>query len=77
MGRKLEVKDITLSEMPDRRNLKILFGDNAMVEMHEFADKTEIGKRPEPETNDADSWDIERLDRTGKEEEGVMDGDIG
>lgn len=70
---KLKAKGITVSEMRDRRNLKILFGDNATMDMLEFVEKTEVGKRPAAETNKVDSWDVERLDWSGDEEEGVMD----
>lgn len=70
MIRKLRTKNITISETPDRRNVKILFEDNATVDVLEFIEKTEVGKRPVAESDEADSWDIERLDRGGNEEEG-------
>jgi hypothetical protein len=59
---KLKAKDITVSETPDRRNLKILFEDNAIVDILEFVDKTEVGKRPGAENNKVDLWDAKRLD---------------
>jgi hypothetical protein len=79
MARKLRAKDITITitETPDQRNLKILFEDNAMVDMLEFVEKTEVGKRLEAETNRVDSWDIERLDRSADEEEREMDDGVG
>ena len=71
--RKLSTKDITISETPDQRNVKILFEDNATVNVLEFIEKTEVGKRPAAEFDETDSWDIERLDR-GENEEGRGDG---
>ena len=41
--------------------------------MLEFIEKTEVGKRPVAESDEADSWDIERLDRGGNEEGKVVD----
>ena len=73
MTRKLSIKNITISDTPDRRNVRILFGDNATVDVLEFINKTEVGKRLAVESNKADSWDIERLGRGGNEEEGAVD----
>lgn len=75
MLRSLTAKDITLSETPDRRNLKILFDDKAVVDMLKFVEKTEVGKRPEAEIHRAGSWNIERLDLSGEEEKGAMEDD--
>jgi hypothetical protein len=66
MIRKLSTKNITISETPDRRNVRVLFGDNATVDVLEFINKTEVGKKLTVESNEADSWDIERLDRGGE-----------
>lgn len=63
MVRKLKARDITISETPDRRNLEIIFRDNAIVDMLEFMEKTEVGKKPGTEHNKVDSWDVERLDQ--------------
>ena len=73
MTRKLSIKNITISDTPDRRNVRILFGDNATVDVLEFIEKTEVGKRPVAESDEADSLDIERLDRGGNEEGKVVD----
>lgn len=43
--------------------------------MLKFVEKTEIGKRPEAEIHRADSWDIERLDRSGEEGEDASEDD--
>jgi hypothetical protein len=73
MIRKLSTKNIAISETPDRRNARILFGDNATVDVLEFIEKTEVGKRPVAEPDEADSWDIGRLDGSGNEEGEVID----
>jgi hypothetical protein len=73
MVQKLKAKDITVSETPDRRNLKILFEDNAIVDMLEFVEQTEVGKRPGAENNKVDSWDAERLDQGNEDEEGAVE----
>lgn len=68
MVQKLKARDITVSETPDRRNLEILFRDNAIVEMLEFMEKTEVGKKPGTEHNKVDSWDVERLDQRDEDD---------
>jgi vacuolar-type H+-ATPase subunit I/STV1 len=68
MIRKLSTKNITIRETPDRRNARILFEHKATVDVLEFIETTEVGKRPVTESDEADSWDIERLDRGGNEE---------
>jgi hypothetical protein len=73
MAKKLKAKDITVSETPDRRNLKILFPDNAIVDMLEFVEKTEVGKRPGAENDKVDLWDVERLDKRDGEGEGAVE----
>ncbi|KAI7221195.1 hypothetical protein KC343_g619 [Hortaea werneckii] len=61
---------------PDQRNLKTLFENKAIVDMLEFVEKTEVGKRPPAvETHKADSWDIDRLDRNGEEDGDEMEDD--
>jgi hypothetical protein len=72
MVRKLRAKGITISETRDRGNLKILFEDNAIVDMLEFVEKTKVGERPGAETNKVDSWDMERLDWSADEEDRAM-----
>jgi ABC-type thiamine transport system ATPase subunit len=69
---KLKVKDITISKTPDRRDLEILFENNAVVDMLEFVEKTGVGKRPGAEVNKVDSWDVERLDRRDQEGDGAV-----
>ena len=68
MIRKLSTKNITIRETPDQRNVRILFEQKATVDVLEFIETTEVGKRPVAESDEADSWDIERLDPNGDEE---------
>jgi hypothetical protein len=72
MVQKLKAKDITISETSDQKNVKVLFEDNAIADMLEFVEKTEVGKRPGAENDKVDSWDIERLDRRDEEGEGAV-----
>jgi hypothetical protein len=77
MIRNLGAKDITIDETRDRRNLRILFEDNAMVDMLEFVEKTEVGKKPGAEPNKVGSWDVELLNQSADEgEEGAADNDV-
>lgn len=39
-----------------------------MVDVLEIIEKTEVGRRPEDASDEADSWDIEKLAREGDEE---------
>jgi hypothetical protein len=73
MVQKLKAKDLTVSEMPARRNIEVLFADKATVDMLEFVQKTEVGKRPGAGNDKVDSWDVERLDQRDEEEEGVVE----
>ena len=73
MIRKLSTKDIAINETPHRRNFRILFGDNATVDVLEFIEKAKVGKRPAAESSEADTWDIERLDRGAYEEGEAID----
>ena len=65
---KLREKEVITIEITGRRNVKTLFEDDAVVEVLEFIEKTEVGKKPAGALDEADSWDIERLDRNGDEE---------
>jgi hypothetical protein len=43
------------------------------VDMLEFVEKTEVGKRAGAENDKVDSWDVERLDQRDEQEEGVVE----
>jgi len=77
MIRKLKTKNVAISETPDRRNVRILFGNNATVDVLEFIEKTEVGKRLAVESDRADSWDVERLDWGENEEREAVDDERG
>ena len=55
MIRKLNTKNIAINETLDQRNIRILFGDNATIDVLEFIKKTEVGKRLAVESDKADS----------------------
>jgi hypothetical protein len=73
MMRNLRAKGIMIIDMRDWRKLRTLFEDNAMIDVLEFIEKTEVGKRPAAESGKVDPWEIERLDRSDDEGEGAMD----
>jgi hypothetical protein len=55
MIRKLRAKEVATSETTGRRNVRILFNNNAVVDVLEFIKKTEVGKRPAGASDEADS----------------------
>jgi len=55
MIRKLRDKEVATIETTGRRNVKTLFEDNAVAEVLEFIEKTEVGKRPAGAFDEADS----------------------
>ena len=67
----------TKKKTPDRRNVGILFGEKATVDVLEFIEKTEVGKRLAEEADRADLWDVERLDRGENEERETVDDESG
>lgn len=73
MVRKLQAKNIKISETPDRRGVLTLFENDVTADLLEFVDKTGIGKRTETEANEVDFLDIEGLDRSSDGEEGVAE----
>jgi len=68
MLRKVRDKEVATIETTGRRNVKTLFEDSVVAEVLEFIEKTEVGKRLAGAFDEADSWDIERLDLNGDEE---------
>jgi hypothetical protein len=68
MIRELRDREVATTETTGRRDVRTLFEDNAVVEVLEFIGKTEVGKRPAGGSDEADPWNIERLDRNGDEE---------
>ena len=48
-------KEVATIETTGRRNVKTLFKDNAVAEVLEFIEKTEVGKRPADTSDEADS----------------------
>lgn len=77
MLRKLRVRKVSVSGRRDRADLKILFNDEAMTDVLQFSEDTEVGKKLAGEANDNDWWDVERLDRRADEEDVVVENERG
>jgi hypothetical protein len=67
MLQRLRVKSVTITERRDRRDLETLFEQVATIDVLQYIESTEVGKKLPDGTNKCDSWDIERLDRDGEE----------
>ena len=63
----LRAKNVTITERRDRRDLETLFKQVATIDVLQYIESTEVGKKLQDGTNKCDSWDIERLDRDGEE----------
>jgi hypothetical protein len=68
--KKLKAKDIIVSEMLDRRNLKILTTDNAIVDILEFVEKTKQARGREPKTTKSTYRTLSGLTRETEREKG-------
>jgi hypothetical protein len=69
MLRRLSSKKVSISERRDKTDLQTLFRAEAVAEVLQFLEDTEVGKKMPGEGAQDDSWDIERLDRTVGESE--------
>lgn len=65
----LNSKKVLISEMRDRADLQTLFGAQAVGEVLQFLNDTNAGKRLPGESDQDDSWVIERLDGGVEEDE--------
>jgi hypothetical protein len=74
MLRKLCAEKVAVSGRRDRADLKILFSDEATVEVLRFIGNTEVGKKLAEDKNSDDTWDIERSDRSADEGEVTLEG---
>lgn len=72
---RLNARNIAVSKTPDRRNLEILFEDNAVVDMLKFVESTEttLGKRLGAGDDKIDSWNVERLERRDENDYGKVE----
>ena len=68
MLQRLKAKNVTITERRDRRDLETLFEQVATIDVLQYIESTEVGKKLLDGTNKCDSWNIERLDRDGEEE---------
>jgi hypothetical protein len=67
MLRKLKAKNVTITETRDRRDLETLFGQDATIDVLQYTESIEVGKKLPDDTNMYGSSDIEQLDRDGEE----------
>jgi hypothetical protein len=67
MLRKLKAKNVTITEIRDRRDLETLFGQDATIDVLQYTESIEVGKKLPDDTNMYGSSDIEQLDRDGEE----------
>ena len=69
MLQRLRAKNVTITERRDRIDLETLFEQDATIDVLQYIESTEVGKKRPDGTDKCDSWDIERLDRDGEEGE--------
>lgn len=72
MLRKLGGKNVSISERRDREDLQTLFRAAAAVDVLQFLDHTDVGKRMLGEAGKDDLWVIGRLDRSDEEKQMAM-----
>ena len=74
MLQRLRAKNVTITERRDRRDLETLFEQVATIDVLQYIESTEVGKKLPDSADKCDLWDIERLDRDD-EERTIEDGD--
>lgn len=74
MLQRLKAKNVTITERRDRRDLETLFEQVATIDVLQYIESTEVGKKLPDGTDKCDLWDIERLDQDD-EERTIEDGD--
>jgi len=67
MPQRLSAKNVKITERRDRRDLEILFEQDATINIVQYIESTEVGKKLPDSTDKCDSWDIERLDQDDEE----------
>jgi hypothetical protein len=67
MLQRLRVKNVTITERRDWRDLETLFEQVATIDILQYIESTEVRKKLPDGTNKCDSWDIERLDQEDEE----------
>jgi len=67
MLQRLSAKNVAITERRDWRDLETLFEQVATIDVLQYIESTEVGKKLPDGTDKCDSWDIERLDRNGEE----------
>jgi hypothetical protein len=67
MLNRLRAKNVTITERRDWRDLETLFKQVATIDVLQYIESTEVGKKLPNGTDKCDLWDIERLERDGEE----------
>jgi ribonuclease HI len=67
MLQRLSARNVKITGRRDRRDLEILFEQDATIDVLQYIESTEVGKKLPDGTDKCDSWDIERLDREHEE----------
>ena len=70
----LSAKNVAITERRDQRDLETLFEQVATIDVLQYIESTEVGKKLPDGTDKCDLWDIERLDQDD-EERTIEDGD--
>lgn len=73
MLRKLRARKLSISRRRNLADLKTMFANKTIIEVLQFIENTEVGKKPVGDANKNDSWDIERLDRSADEEDRMLE----
>jgi hypothetical protein len=55
MLQRLRAKNVTITERRDRRDLETLFEQIATIDVHQYIESTEVGKKLPDGTNKCDS----------------------
>jgi hypothetical protein len=67
MLQRLRAKSVTITERRDRKDLETLLEQVATIDVLQYIESTEVGKKLPDGMDKCDSWDIERLDRNDEE----------
>lgn len=66
MLEELKADKVAISARRDRMDLKALFQEGTTKAVLRFIETTGVGKKLTEDTNECDSWDIDRLDWGGE-----------
>lgn len=73
MLQKLRARNVEISRRRDQADLITLFIEDAIIEVLQFINNTEVEMKLARDANKSDSQDIERLDRSEDEANGTLE----